>query len=111
MPGSQIVARLADLNYRVETIQEPEKLAERAESTKPLLVIADLQPSGPALETAISQLRKNPATAHLPILVFGGATSTPDQPAPTIAGANLVVGDSAIVGYLPQLLEQVLRVD
>lgn len=111
MPGSQIVARLQDLNYRVETIQEPEMLVEKAESAKPILVIADLKPSREALEAAISRLKKNPSTSHLPVLVFGDEATAPVESGPTVAGASLVVSDSAIVGYLPQLLEQVLRVE
>jgi hypothetical protein len=111
LPGSQIVGRLQDLNYRVETLQDPELLTERAESCKPILVIADLKPSFETLQPAIARLKKNPTTAHLPVLVFGDDSPAPAEPGPTVAGANLVVSDSAIVGYLPQLLEQVLRVD
>jgi len=111
LPGSQIVGRLQDLNYRVETLQDPELLADRAESCKPILVIADLKPAFETLEAAIARLKKNPATAHLPVLVFGGDAPAPAESGPTVAGASLVVSDSAIVGYLPQLLEQVLRVE
>ena len=111
MPGSQIVARLQDLNYRVETTQEPEMLLEKAESAKPILVIADLKPSREALEAAISRLKKNSSTSHLPVLVFGDESHVPSDSGPAVVGASLVVSDTAIVGYLPQLLEQVLRVD
>jgi PleD family two-component response regulator len=111
LPGSQVVGRLQDLNYRVETLNEPDLLVQRAESTKPILVLADLKPDPEVLGKVISQLKKNASTSHLPVLVFGSESKTPAEEAVAQAGASLVVSDSAIVGYLPQLLEQVLRVD
>jgi CheY-like chemotaxis protein len=111
LPGSQVVGRLQDLNYRVETLNDPDLLVQRAEATKPILVLADLKPDPDALREAISKLKKNPATTHLPVLVFGSETKAPAEEAVAQAGASLVVSDSAILGYLPQLLEQVLSVD
>ena len=43
MPGSQIVNRLQDLKYRVQTIGDAASLVEAGEHAKPLLVVADLE--------------------------------------------------------------------
>ena len=43
LPGSQLVNRLQDLNYRVQTIADADRLVECAEQAKPMLVLADLE--------------------------------------------------------------------
>ena len=42
LPGSQLVNRLQDLNYRVQTVTEPSTLVECAEQSKPMLVFRRL---------------------------------------------------------------------
>ena len=42
MPGSQLVNKLQDLNYRVQTVNDPALLQPGAPRESPLLVIADL---------------------------------------------------------------------
>ena len=42
LPGSQIVNRLQDLNYRVQVIADAGSLVECAERVSPMLVLADL---------------------------------------------------------------------
>ncbi len=112
LPGSQIAGRLQDLNYRVQPVADARLLLETAEQTKPLLVVADLVSTGEDVCAAIGRLKKNPATAHLPVLVFGRGEPAPQEAAAAAAaGATLVVSEAAILGYLPQFLEQVLRVD
>jgi CheY-like chemotaxis protein len=108
--GSQLVNRLRDLGYNVETLDQPEKLIERAAELKPLLILADLDCRS-AIEPLIQVLRQNGPTSHIPVL---GYTSKPTsvENAPSFAsGANLVASDQAIVAQLPQLLDQVLQID
>ncbi len=59
LPGSQIVNRLQDLNYRVQTIADPGLLVECAEQAKPLLVLADLESTRSNVSQAIGRLRQN----------------------------------------------------
>ncbi len=109
MPGSQLVNRLQDLGYRTETLNNPKSLIEHAEKAKPLLVVADLEPASANISDALSRLKQNSATAHLPIIAFcaDGATDLPNM----AKAANLVVTDTAIANHLPQFLQQALQID
>jgi CheY-like chemotaxis protein len=111
LPGSQLVNRLQDLNYRVQTLSEAGRLVECAEQAKALLVLADLQSARNDVCAAISRLKQNPATRHLPVIAFGAESAAEAQAAAKAAGATLVVGESAILNHLPQLLEQALQVE
>src|SRR5499427_7276388 len=72
LPGSQIVNRLQDLNYRVEVVTDPALLANAAEQSKPLLVLADLESTHQNVCTVLGRLKQNPATEHLPVIAFTG---------------------------------------
>lgn len=109
MPGSQLVNRLQDLGYRTETTNDPKSLVQHAEKVKPLLVLADLEPASANVSDALSRLKQNSATSHLPIIAFCADHST-DLPSVAKA-ATLVVTDSAIVNHLPQFLDQALQID
>jgi CheY-like chemotaxis protein len=109
MPGSQLVNRLQDLGYRTETINDPKSLVQHAEKSKPLLVLADLEPASANVSDALSRLKQNSPTSHLPIIAFCADRSTD---LPNLAkAANLVVTDSAIVNHLAQFLDQALQLD
>jgi CheY-like chemotaxis protein len=109
MPGSQLVNRLQDLGYRTETVSDAKSLVEHAEKTKPLLVLADLEPTSANVSDALSRLKGNSATSHLPIIAFC-ADASADLPN-TAKAATLVVTDSAIVTHLPLFLDRALQVD
>ena len=111
LPGSQLVNRLQDLRYRVQTLPGPDTLFGTAEREKPLLVIADLGTKTSQMCDAIRQLKQNQATAHIPVIAIipvGGAAA--EKP-PRDAGADLVVTDSAIQIHLTQLLDQALHLE
>ncbi len=111
LPGRQLVNRLQDLNYRIQTISNPGQLTESAEECKPMLVLADLEPGGTAVCEAISRLKHGRNTSHIPVIAFG-ADALPDvQSAARDAGSSLVVSETALLTHLPQLLEQALQVD
>lgn len=111
LPGGQLVNRLQDLGYRVQSVADPAVLVEEAEREKPLLVMADLEPRQNQLCEAIATLKKNSGTSHIPIIAFASARNTAIQEAARAAGATLVVNDAAILVHLDQFLEQALQVD
>jgi CheY-like chemotaxis protein len=111
MPGSQLVNRLQDLKYRVQTINDPALLVECAEQAKPLLVLVDLEASKNNVCGAIDRLRQNRATAHLPVIGFGMEPAADLAEEARKAGVNVVANEAAILGHLPQLLDQALQID
>ena len=111
LPGSQLVNRLQDLNYRVQTLADPALLVNCAEEAKPMLVLADLEPASKNVSAAISRLKQNPATQHLPVIAVCAESATDLQAAARNAGANLVVSDVGILNHLEQFLEQALHIE
>jgi PleD family two-component response regulator len=111
LPGSQLVNRLQDLNYRVQTIADAEKLVESAEQSKPILVLADVASPRKDVCPAIRRLRENAATSHLPVIAFGGDDSPDLQAAALSAGATLIVGEVAALNHLREFLDQALQVE
>ena len=111
LPAGQLVNRLQDLGYRVQSLAEPGSLVEQAEREKPMLVLADLEPQPEQVCAAIAELKKNTTTAHLPIIAFATGTPATAQEAARLAGATLVVSDTAILLHLNQFLEQALQVE
>lgn len=112
LPGSQLVNRLQDLKYRVQSITDPELLVECAQQAKPLVVLADLDPNREKVCAAISRLRQHPATQHLPVVAYSREDTTEEAyAAARTAGVTLCVTDTAILNHLPQLLNQALQLD
>ncbi len=111
LPGSQLVNRLQDLNYRVQTIADPAMLLECAEQAKPMLVLVDLESNRDNVCAAIGRLKQNSATKHLPIIAFGAETAAEVREKARAAGVSLIVGETAILTHLPQFLEQALHVE
>ena len=111
LPGSQLVNRLQDLNYRVQTISDAEKLVECAEQAKPMLVLADLESTRSNVPAALGRLKQNEATKHLPVIAFTGESASALHNVARAAGVTLVVTEAAILNHLPQFLEQALQVE
>jgi CheY-like chemotaxis protein len=110
MPGSQLVNRLQDLNYRVLALDNAGRLAATVQREMPLLLLADLAAKGDVL-AALKKIKSGDATSHVPIIAFA-----PDAAAELLAAAQstvggLVVTESALTNHLPQILEQALSVD
>jgi CheY-like chemotaxis protein len=110
LPGSQLVNRLQDLNYRVQTVNDLPALLTSAQSDGPMLAVLDLESKRGDVVQAIAALRADPTTEHLPVIAFAGEQAAELQAAAQKAGATLVVGEAAIVNYLPELLNQALQV-
>jgi CheY-like chemotaxis protein len=111
LPGSQLVNRLQDLNYRVQAIADAGRLVECAEQAKPILVLADLASARSDVCAALTRLKQNAATKHLPVVVFSDQGAAELQAAAQAAGATLVVSEAAILNQLPQILDQALQVE
>jgi CheY-like chemotaxis protein len=110
MPGSQLVNRLQDLNYRVLTVSNPALLAAITLRESPLVLFVDLDARGD-ISGSIGRIKAEPACAHLPIVAFAPDSKPELLAAAQQAGAQLAVNESTLTGHLPQLLEQALRVD
>ncbi|MGD0087094.1 MAG: hypothetical protein ABSC24_08190 [Verrucomicrobiota bacterium] len=110
MPGSQLVNRLQDLNYRVQAVNDLASLLQSARSTSPLLVIADLAGREEVCRV-IAALKADAATRHIPVIAFAGDPAAEWQSAAQKAGATLAVSEAAIINYLPQLLDQALQLE
>jgi len=110
LPGSQLVNRLQDLNYRVQAVNDLAALLQSAQTEGPMLVIVDLESKGGDVCNVIAALKSDAPTQHIPIIAFAGEQSADLQAAAQKAGATLVVGEAAIANYLPQLLNQALQV-
>jgi CheY-like chemotaxis protein len=110
LPGSQLIHRLEDLGYRVQSVGEPGHLLSEAEATKPLLIIADVEPRHQTVCKVITDLRTNKNTSHIPVVAIAGDRNAQAQQAARQAGANLVVTDNAILQHLAQFLAQALEV-
>ena len=111
LPGSQIVNRLQDLNYRVHSLNDPLRLVECAEQVKPMLVLADLDPDKSAVCTAITLLRKTESTQHLPVVGFAANVDPALRETAMAAGTTVLASHAALVSHLPQFLEQALQVE
>lgn len=111
LPGSQLVNRLQDLNYRVQTVSDTRLLVECCEQTKPMLVLADLRAAHQNVCAAIARLKHNPATRHLPVIAFGNEEASEVQENALAAGVTLIVSESALLNHLSQCLDQALSIE
>jgi PleD family two-component response regulator len=110
LPGTQLVNRMQDLNYRVLAVTDADTLVSCAEQEKPMLVIADLVSTRLNVCAAIGKLRQHENTRHIPVIAFGPDAQPELQQAALDAGATLATAESAILAHLPELLDQALDV-
>ncbi len=75
-----------------------------------MLVVADFDAGREDVCAAVTKLKQNPATQHLPVIAFGSDGVADWQGAAQAAGATLVVSETAILAHLPQCLEQALEI-
>ena len=108
LPGTQLVNRLQDMGWRVQTLRDATALLRTAEESKPVLVIADLAPASPVVCESIAKLRGHASTAHLPVIAFGADET--QHKAAADAGATLAVDDTVILLHLNQFIDQALNV-
>ena len=111
LPGGQLLNRLQDLGYRVQSISSPDLLVEYAERETPLLVLVDVEPHQTEVCQAISRLKQNHTTSHIPVIAVSSGNNAAAQSAAREAGATLTVSDTAILAHLAQFLDQALQVE
>lgn len=111
LPGSQVVNRLQDLGYRVRVVTDAATLAACAEQEKPLLLLTELGTPQKRVCDVIAEIRKKPATRHLPVIAFSSGEEAELQTAARAAGATLVVSEAGLSNQLTQLLDQALQVE
>ena len=109
LPGTQLVNRLQDLQYRVHTINDIDALKPNARSLGPMLVLVDLEWSKGNIRDAISQLHQDPVTSHIPVIAFTREVTNDLEAAALQSGATLVASDNAVLNHLPQLLQQAIQ--
>ncbi len=110
MPGSQLVNRLQDLNYRVLSLNDTARLVATVQRESPLLLFIDLATPGDVFEV-IASLHSSPATAHLPVIGFAPEDAPALLAAAQTAGAKITVSETAVISHLSQLIDQALRLD
>ena len=111
LPGSQMVARLEDLAYRVEVLNDSSQLAQVAQRSKPMVVLVDMDSRKHDVATAITSIRAGAETSHIPVLAFATLDNQAAQTAAETAGANMVASEEAILSQLPSLLNHVLELN
>jgi PleD family two-component response regulator len=111
LPGQQLVNRLQDLGYRVHAVTDVNSLEAEVQKQKPMLLIAEFPADATAMPTIITALKENTATAHIPVLAYVAEANPVLREVARSAGANLVASEAHVLDQLPQLLEQVLRLD
>ncbi len=111
IPGSQLVNRLQDSQYRVQAVSKLEELADVAANAGPMLIFADLVSKQGDVCAIIRALRGKPATAHIPIIGFADDAEEQLQAAGREAGATLVAADSVLLTHLPQFIERAVHVE
>ena len=111
LPGSQLVNRLRDLGYRVQTGFSPGELLPLVRDQKPLVVLAEVASASSMIVAAIRGLRAAPDARHVPVIAFSESTTTELQSMAREAGATLVVASDGMLEQLPVLLSQALEVE
>jgi CheY-like chemotaxis protein len=110
MPGSQLVNRLQDLNYRVLALNNAARLVATVQRESPLLLFVDLATPGDVCST-IAKLKAAPETSHLPVIGFSPENLPHLLAEAQTAGANVTVSETAVINHLDQLIEQALHLD
>ena len=111
MPGSQLVNRLQDLNYRVQAVNDLASFQRCAQSDGPMVAFLDLESKEGDVCQTISGLKSGVATQHIPVVAFASERAAELQAAAQKAGAKLVVSETALLDHLPELLNQALQVE
>lgn len=109
LSGNQLVNRLQDLNYRVQTVGLVKELAAQAATTGVMLVLVDVESAEAELIQLIATLREGESTSHIPIIAF--ASTQPALDSAQKAGSTMAMDPAVLLAHLPAVLEQALRVD
>jgi DNA-binding NarL/FixJ family response regulator len=111
MPGSQLVNRLQDMNYRIQAMNDLTSFLRCARTDGPMVVFVDLESKTGDVCQVIAALKSDAATQHVPVVAFATEQAAELQAAAQKAGAKLVVSETALLDHLPELLNQALQVE
>ena len=109
--GSQLANRLSDLGWRVQTVNSSASVTEAVRRHSPMVLVAELALRQGNFCAIITELKKDPALEHVPVIGYTSAKNKALQDAAVAAGARLVAVDTAILDQLPQLLDYALALD
>ena len=108
--ATPLAQRLEDLRYRLLTIGKPAGLAATAATEKPMVILADIEGGLETVLAALTELRAQPTTAHIPVIGFAREVDDATQATAVARGATMVVNEAAILSHLPQLLGRALEI-
>lgn len=111
LPGTQLVNRLQDLNYRARAVMDSTTLLACARQEKPMLVLADLESKRSDICQVIAELKQNADTQHIPVIAIAKESDATLIRAAQNAGATLVAGETAILSHLTHFLDRALQVE
>jgi CheY-like chemotaxis protein len=111
LPGSQLLNRLQDGGYRVQSTSSPRELVELARAEKPLFILADLRFASNNICDTLRRLKGDDATKHIAIVAFADPADTRSQAGALEAGAAVVAWSDGILDQLEALLDQALHVE
>ncbi len=111
MPGTQLVNRLQDLGYRVQTLTEPSLIITTARTERPMVALVDLVTNRANICSIIKEMKADEDTGHIPVVGSAGQNDQKLHNEATRCGATLVAFDDALLPQLPHLLEHALQVD
>lgn len=103
--ASKIRGVARQLGIEVAFARTPEDVGRQARTSKPSLVVVDL--NSPKLDplATIAALKADPEAAHVPIVAFVAHVRADLIEAARQAGADDVLARSAFAANLPQILE------
>lgn len=111
MPGSKLVSKFEEMDYRVMTVIDPGDLVALALKERPMLVVADLTNRRGDVLVAIGGLRAEESTAHIPVLAYTPREDEKLREAALMAGVKVLATDATILPHLPQFVEHALQLD
>ena len=111
LPGTQLINRLQDMNYRVLGVTDAATLLTCAQQEKPMVVLADLVSTKNNVCAAIETMKRSPDTQHIPVVAIAPDDAAELQKSARAAGVALIVNETAVLNHLPQFLEQALQIE
>jgi PleD family two-component response regulator len=111
LPGSQLINRLQDLGYRVQTLSDLAALVPRAREDRPMVALVDLNFRNADVCAGIQALRTHADTAHVPVIAFCDPKNRALQTAAHRAGATLVAASDGILEQLATLIDRAIEVE
>jgi CheY-like chemotaxis protein len=111
VPGSKLVSKFEELDYRVVTVMDPADLPVVAKKERPMLVVADLTSRRGDVLAAIGALQADETTSHIPVLAYAPREDEKQREAALKVGVKILATDATILPHLPQFVEHALSLD